>query len=81
MKYFFSTLLLLSISMIAVAQTNVQARTEMADLMRSNGKIYVVIAVLITILAGLFFYLMRLDRKITGLEKDIKTSAINLIQE
>ena len=81
MKYFFSTLLLLSISMIAVAQTNVQARTEMADLMRSNGKIYVVIAVLITILAGLFFYLIRLDRKITGLEKDIKTSAINLIQE
>lgn len=81
MKYFFSTLLLLSLSMITVAQTNMKAGTEMADLMRSNGKIYVVIAVLITILAGLFFYLIRLDRKITGLEKDIKSSAINLIQE
>lgn len=42
---------------------------EMATTMRSNGKIYVVVAVLIIILSGLFFYLIRLDRKITRLEK------------
>jgi hypothetical protein len=42
---------------------------EMADTMRSNGKIYVVIAVILTILAGLLFYVARLDRKISKLEK------------
>jgi len=37
--------------------------------LRADGKIYVVIAVLLTILCGLFFYIIRLDRKITRLEK------------
>ena len=47
-----------------------QAETvEMADEMRSNGKIYVVIAVILTILAGLILYVVRLDRKISKLEK------------
>jgi hypothetical protein len=44
--------------------------TEMADTMKSNGKIYVVIAVMLTILAGIILYLIRLDRKITKLEKN-----------
>ena len=44
----------------------------MADAMRSNGKIYVVVAVLATIFAGIFAYLVILDRKITRLEKDRK---------
>ena len=42
---------------------------EMADTMKSNGKIYVVVAVMLTILAGLVLYLIRLDRKISKLEK------------
>ena len=42
----------------------------MADEMKENGKIYVVIAVILTILAGLILYLVRLDRKISKLEKD-----------
>lgn len=47
-----------------------QAETvEMADEMRSSGKIYVVIAVILTILAGLILYVVRLDRKISKLEK------------
>lgn len=41
---------------------------EMADAMRSNGKIYVVFAVILTIFAGIIFYLVRLDRKISKLE-------------
>jgi uncharacterized membrane protein len=44
--------------------------TEMADLMRSNGRIYVVVAVMVTILAGLVFYVARLDRKISKFEKE-----------
>lgn len=44
----------------------------MADLLRSSGKIYVVVAVLVTILVGFFLYLIRLDRKIGRLEKEMK---------
>ena len=44
---------------------------EMADTMRSNGKIYVVAAVILTIFAGIIIYLIRLDRKISRLEKDL----------
>jgi MFS superfamily sulfate permease-like transporter len=43
---------------------------QMADGMRSNGKIYVVVAVLLTVLAGLFFYIINLDRRIGRLEKE-----------
>jgi CcmD family protein len=46
------------------------AETEMADTMRSNGKIYVVVVVLATIFAGIFTYLVYLDRKMSRLEKD-----------
>lgn len=43
---------------------------QMADTMKSNGKIYVVIAVMLTILFGLILYVYRLDRKISKLEKN-----------
>ncbi len=43
---------------------------EEADGMRSNGKIYVVVTVLATIFAGIFAYLVILDRKISKLEKE-----------
>jgi len=38
--------------------------------MRSNGKIYVVVAVMATILAGILLYLVRMDRRVTRLEKE-----------
>jgi hypothetical protein len=41
------------------------------DLMRDNGRIYVVVAVMVTILLGLILYLVRIDRKLTRIEKDI----------
>ncbi len=43
---------------------------EMATGMRSNGKIYVVVAVLSMVLIGLIIYLVTLDRKISKLEKE-----------
>ena len=46
------------------------AEPEMADAMRSNGKIYVVVTVLAVIFAGIFAYLVYLDRKISRLEKE-----------
>ena len=42
---------------------------EPAGVMRSNGKIYVVVAIVVTILLGLFLYVFNLDRKISKLEK------------
>ncbi len=57
----------------AEAQDSLQKeKPQMAELMRSNGKIYVVVAVLVIILGGLFFYLINLDRKISRLEKKTK---------
>ena len=52
-------------SLSSVGQNDV----EMADSFRSNGKIYIVVAVCLTILIGLFLYVMRVERKISRLEK------------
>lgn len=46
-------------------------RIEMADQLRANGKIYVVVTVVVIILLGLILYVTRLDRKITRLEKEM----------
>lgn len=62
----FSALLLLTlIAEAAIAQQAV----EMADNFRAEGKIYVVVAIVLTILLGLIAYLFLLDRKINDLEK------------
>jgi len=46
---------------------------EMADLMRSSGKIYVVVAVVCVIFIGFIIYLFTIDRKISRLENKEKT--------
>jgi hypothetical protein len=58
----------------ASQNTTINPPVPMADGLRSEGKIYVVVAVLLTILAGLFIYLWRLDRKISRLEKQEGTA-------
>ena len=65
MKKITSLFILILASIISNAQG-----VEMADVMKENGKIYVVIAVMLTILAGLILYLVRIDRKISKLEKN-----------
>ena len=63
----------LAFSLTCNAQDSVASKkVEMADAFRANGKIFVVIAVLITILFGLMLYMIRLDRKIGKLEKESK---------
>ena len=44
-------------------------KEEPTDFMNSNGKIFVVMAVVVIIVIGLFIYLINLDRKIKRLEK------------
>jgi NADH:ubiquinone oxidoreductase subunit 6 (subunit J) len=53
-------------STILVAQN----KEELNDIMRSSGKIYVVVAVCLTILIGLFIYVFLIDRKISKIEKE-----------
>ena len=64
---------LVTIFLILITTTLASAQVEMADSMRSNGKIYVVVIVLATIFAGIFAYLVSLDRKISKLEKENKS--------
>jgi hypothetical protein len=62
---------LVSLFILAALLTKAQDSTiEMADAMRENGKIYVVVAVVLAILIGLFLYLIRLDKKISNIEKN-----------
>ncbi len=66
-KAFITSVLMVLTAFIANAQT---AEPEMANALRSSGKIYVVVLVLATIFAGIIAFLVRLDRKITRLEKN-----------
>jgi CcmD family protein len=50
------------------AQDMDHSTEEPTDFMNSNGKIYVVMAVVVIIVLGLFLYLINLDRKIKKLE-------------
>ncbi|RXK87133.1 CcmD family protein [Filimonas effusa] len=59
-------------SLAAMAQ-EVAAPAAENDLMRSNGKLYVVVAVVVTIVTGIFIYLLNLDRKISRLEKELSS--------
>jgi len=69
MKSVKKIMLLLLLSVVTFAA---QAQVKEESLMRSSGRIYVVIAVILTILAGLILYLVRLEKKIGKLEKSQK---------
>lgn len=56
--------------LIAFAAEAQEKKAGMADVMRDNGRIYVVVAVVLTILTGLLLYVYRLDKKISKLEKE-----------
>lgn len=53
---------------IANAQTKVTAPPA-NDFMRSNGKIYLVMTIVVVIMTGLLLYVISIDRKISQLEK------------
>lgn len=68
-KTIFSFFMLLLASIFVQAQEE-STKTNFGETMRSNGRIYVVIAVILTILIGLILYLVRLDRKMSKMEKE-----------
>lgn len=57
---------------LSVVFTDLLLQIPMADTFRSEGKIYVLLAVVLIILLGVFVYLFRLDKKIKKLEDDIE---------
>ena len=66
-----SLLALLLLSQQVMAQQPVTNGVEMADQLRADGKIWVVVAVIAAIFAGIVVYLVRLDRQIGKLEKEV----------
>jgi len=51
-----------------------QAKVEMADVFRAEGKIYVVIGVFAIIMLVMFIYLFMMDRKIRQLENRMNSN-------
>jgi len=67
----FGLLMAMAVMGVMVRAQEVAANTnaDTGNIMKSNGKIYVVMAVVIVIVLGLFLYLFNLDRKVSKLEK------------
>lgn len=64
------SILLLPLLILAFVSTHAQT-PEMADTMRSEGKIYVVVAILLIVLVGLIVFLVFTDRKVSRIEKHL----------
>ena len=62
-------LILLILNWIAVFAQNSE-KPEMADVFRSSGKIYVVVATIVIIFIGLAIYLFSIDRRLKKIEKE-----------
>lgn len=67
MKKFITFLVVLLTSFSVFAQEEVQ----MADQMRADGKIWVVVGVIAIVFVGIIAYLVLLDRKISKIEKGL----------
>ncbi len=66
------TITLSFFSVILFAQTTLDSNdVSMDTTMRSHDKIYVVMAVCVTILLVLFLYLIRIDRKVSKKERAV----------
>ncbi len=63
---------ILTILLLLPQLLHAQERPEMADLLRSNGKIYVVVLVICTIFAGIILFLTFIERKIKKMEENQK---------
>ncbi|MGK6351770.1 CcmD family protein [Parapedobacter sp. DT-150] len=69
-KIILSLLLVINGLICSFAQSNTEV--EMATGLRSSGKIYVVVLVLVILFLGLAFYLFTIDKKLRRLEKHQK---------
>lgn len=65
-------ILLLFFALLAILTEGYAQNIEMADSLRSSGKIYVVVGVLCIIFIGIVVYLMNLDSKLAKLKKEVE---------
>ena len=65
-KILFSLILMLTTIQLFAQNSDV----EMADMLRSEGKIYVVVACIVIILVGLLAYLFSIDKRLKKIEKE-----------
>ncbi|QXV64184.1 CcmD family protein [Mucilaginibacter sp. 21P] len=65
-------LLTLIVMMLSFVAVNAQGgkTVEMADVLRSSGKIYVVVATIAIVFVGLAIYLFAIDRRLKKIEKE-----------
>jgi hypothetical protein len=68
-KIIFSCIAFMLVVFVQAQDSLVVNADRQATGFRAEGKIYVVMLVSVTILIGLFIYLIKLDRKITKLER------------
>ena len=55
---------------IAINESDYQnTRVEMADVMRAEGKIYVLVGIIVIVFTGIVGYVINTDKKVTRLEK------------
>lgn len=74
--------LLMLLSLVSKAQNKIEVTAadysntsvEMADLMRSEGKIYVLVGIIVLLFLGLLGYMVFTDRKLARLEKENRRS-------
>ncbi|MXV51549.1 CcmD family protein [Pedobacter sp. HMF7647] len=66
MKHFILFILLSFLTVSSFAQQG----AEMADTMRSSGKIYVVVAVIAVVFVGIAVFLFSLDRRLKKIERN-----------
>lgn len=65
----FRKYLLALVSILLLNSPLMAQEVEMAERFRGEGKIYVVVGVMLVLLIGLFAYLWRIDRNVKKLEE------------
>jgi CcmD family protein len=65
-----SIILILFLLSFVTAIAQPAQSVDMADALRSSGKIYVVIAIIVIIFTGLAIYLFSIDRRLKKIEKE-----------
>jgi hypothetical protein len=64
-------LTLLTLPQILFAQAAPGSEVEMADRLRADGKIWVVVAVVAIVFTGIVINMVRLDSKVSKIEKEL----------
>lgn len=72
LRYYFTVLMMMFVVQLVSAQPMQTGKEDPSDFMNGSGKIYVVLAVVVVIVAGLLLYVINLDKKISKLEKEMK---------